>query len=174
MAKDKLKALRTIELGDFEGLPVVGVSLEVSNTGYGLERSMAMEPVKLHPGDTVHLLFTTTVDKIRHDLADREEGASGGMIRAQILRADEAVLVDPEVVAGVLEEHRRKLDEARGTPQIEFGDAPLGDSGTLAEDAFKEAFESPVPPRPQTKRERDAAARAAGEVEPDAGGSNPD
>jgi hypothetical protein len=135
---------------------------------------MAMEPVKLHQGDVVHLLFTTTVDKIRYDLADRENIAAG-LIRAQVCRADEAVLVDPAVVAGVLEEHRRKLDESRGTPQIDGFDAagePVGDSGTLADDAFMD----PVPPRPKSKAElkREAEEAAAREGGDDAGAGNPD
>lgn len=149
MPKPKLNPLAPVALKPYEGTPVTGVSLEVSNTGYGLEQSMAMEPVELHHGQVVHLLFRTVVDKIRHDRVDRDD-LSAGLIRAQILRADEAILVDPEIVAEVMEEHRRKLDEAAGTPQI-TGFGEVGDSGTPADDGWEEG----VPPRPLRDGEGD-------------------
>lgn len=161
MAKPNLQPLKPTQLTPYEGQTVTAVALEVSNTGYGLGQSMAMEPVELHHGDVVTLVFRCTVDKVRYDRADRDN-AGAGLIRAQVLRADEAFLLDSEIVAEALAEHRRKLDEAAGTPQISgFPAGAVGDSGTPADDSW----EDPVPLRPLTDNEKEAADAGASDAD---------
>lgn len=124
MSKSKLSTLRPAIFAPHDGNKVVGVLLEVSNTGYGLEQSMVMEPEVLQQGDRVNLLFTGVVDKVRYEHVDRDHPELG-LTRVQIVRAETGQIVDADTVAGLIDAHRRKLSEAAGTPTIDFdGDSP--------------------------------------------------
>lgn len=118
MAKDKLAIpadlLKTLPA--FEGLPTTEVSLEVRGIEGGLNEGLTIEPVVLHKGDRVYLLLEGTVDHILHKGIKDEDAWR----RAHVIRVDAGTIVDADFAEERLEEHARRLEEARGLQRLPF------------------------------------------------------
>lgn len=123
MAKDKLTTPSELleHLPEFEGLPTLEVSLEVRGIEGGLNEGLTIAPAVFHRGDRVFLLVEGTVDAILHkSVADRE-----GWRRAHVLRVDAGTIVDAEFAEARLEDHARRLEEARGLQRLPFDEELL-------------------------------------------------
>lgn len=111
MAKKK-----TAKLDPFEGEPVVGTSVRVTNAGDGLSKAMSVDNAILHRKDTVHVVLECSVGKVGFEGAKDVDG----VIRVQTLTAGRATLVDAALVASLLDEQDRRIEEAAGINRI-FG-----------------------------------------------------
>lgn len=118
MAKDKLQTPEKALAGlpAFEGLPTLEVSLEVRGIEGGLNEGLTIDPVVLHYGDRVYLLLEGTVDAVLHKGLKDEDGWR----RAHVLRVDAGTIVDAGFAEERLEEHARRLEEARGVARLPF------------------------------------------------------
>lgn len=61
------------KLSAFEGLEVVGSSIELPNAAGGLREALKIDPVELHHGDEFHVTFKCKVRKVRFDPTDKDE-----------------------------------------------------------------------------------------------------
>lgn len=120
MAKKKLETpVEALEgLPVFEGLPTLEVSLEVRGIEGGLNEGLTIAPRVMHRGERVFLLLDGTVDDILHKgVKDRE-----GWRRAHVIRVSAGTLVDEAFALDRLEEHERRLEQARGLQRLPFED----------------------------------------------------
>ncbi len=62
-----------MKLTEFEGLAVVGSSIELPNAAGGLREALKIEPVELHHGDEFHVTFKCKVRKVRFDPVEKDE-----------------------------------------------------------------------------------------------------
>lgn len=100
-----------MKLKKFEGHDVLETSIAVTNAGDGLSAALAVDPQEFQIGEKVYVVLETEVSKIRHEpLKD----SPTNFRRVHILKAGNATTVDSQLVAGVLDEQRRKLEEAAG------------------------------------------------------------
>jgi hypothetical protein len=124
-------------LGNFEDHPVEKVKLEVTKTGYGLEKSLEIEAVILEIGDKAGVLILGECIKVRHEHHKYEKGEldRDGVDRVQILEAEGAIVLpedSPElaavrrVIAEVARREKAKRDAKHG--QLTVDDALAGTS----------------------------------------------
>lgn len=99
-------------LQPFENKPVVKAAIEIPGAAGGLQEAMKFDPVELHQGEEVHVVLRCTVAKVRFEPIDKEE-PSGAQSRVQILRAEEATLVDGDVVEEHLTIQRLRIQKAK-------------------------------------------------------------
>lgn len=118
-------------LGSFDGRDVLGTNVAITNAGDGLSKAMSVEPLELHLGETVYVVLECEVSKVRFDPVKDTQAVQ----RVHILKAGAATMVDGDLVADVLEEQERKIEEAAGVHRLPLGaddpDAPdpEGDDG---------------------------------------------
>lgn len=107
-------ALPAKALGKFEGRKVDAVGLEIRNAAGGLNDAMKIDPVEMHIDEEVTVVMRCTVTKVRHDpLRDTD-----GLRRVHILTAGEATIVDDELVAGLLDAQKIRIEKALGTQRL--------------------------------------------------------
>ena len=100
----------------FEGRDVIGARVAITGAGDGLSQALAVEPEELSLGQTVHVVTECVVDKITYErIKDTDT-----LVRVQRLKAGTATIVEAEMVADVLAEQRRKIDEAKGIQALDF------------------------------------------------------
>lgn len=114
--------MTTKKLHKFEGREVVGTRIAITRAGDGLSKALAIEPEELQLGQTVYVVLECTVTRIAHEkVADTDS-----LTRVQTLQAGAATTVDKELVAGVLDEQKRRIEAAQGIERLDFdedGDA---------------------------------------------------
>lgn len=121
----------------FDGQEVRAATIAITNAGDGLSEALKVNPMEMHHGERHYVVLECDVTQVKFVPVDKDDPA-GDLIRVHTLKAGMATLVDKSVVDGVLAEQRRKLDEAKGIPQLPFtgddessgGEAdldPLGD-----------------------------------------------
>lgn len=120
------------KLGRFEGHDVLSTTVAIRNTGDGLSKAMAVDPVMLKHGARVHVVLECEVEKIRHDPIDDTDGLQ----RVHMLKAGAAVIVDEALVRAHLDDQQRRIEEAAGISRL-----PLeGDDGYV--DPGPEGYEA--------------------------------
>jgi len=150
-----------VELGTFEGRPVVGMAIVVRRTGDGLSETVKVDPVRIGVGDEGYIVFAYKCVDVHHPAENRRDPAAGGVVRTPILDASTATFVDADVVATAIaeqaERNRRYIEETRNR-QYELRDAELIEAHDKAEhvgDVF------PVRHCPRCAEEVEAVAREA-------------
>lgn len=121
MAKQQLVTpLEKIEqLTPFEGRQVIAVGIEIPGAGGGLRDALTIDPKEYHYGETVFVVIEGTVGKIRFDPVP---GAGEAVRRVHVLDVESAAPVTRETVEHLLEEQRKRIEEAMGVSRLPYGD----------------------------------------------------
>jgi len=103
-------------LKPFENRDVVQATIKVTNAGDGLSEALAIEPVEYDVGETITVVLETVCTGVAY-VPVRDTDV---LKRVHTLRAGLGTIIDAKVVAKVLDDHRKALDEARGRGQLPF------------------------------------------------------
>lgn len=98
-----------MELGSFEGSPVLGVAIKVKNTGDGLSKSVKVDPVILRQHDRVYVVMECDVVDVQHPVVKDTDG----VCRTAVLRAGNATIVDKDLVIAHLAAQAERIQLAR-------------------------------------------------------------
>lgn len=109
---------QTQNLGEFEGLPVLGTSVAITRAGDGLSQALKTDPVLLHHGQTVMVVLECEVADVTFaQIKDVE-----GFTRKHKLKAGTATIIDADVVrdAIVAQKERNQLaaEKAKGIQRL--------------------------------------------------------
>ncbi len=154
------------QLNQFDGRDVVGTTIALTNAGDGLSKAVATEPIELHHGEKVYVVFETEVSKVRFD---KSKDDASKLVRVHTLKAGTATIVDFDLVSDVLNAQEKKNDAAEGKQKIPGMEniprqqrserLPGGEPApvaSLAEKALEKAAQST--PAPRGRRGKGAAA----------------
>jgi hypothetical protein len=95
------------KLDEFEDADVIGTTIAVTRAGDGLSAALAIEPRALHLGDTVYVVLECEVSSVGFVAVPKLPGKA---MRQHKLATQTATLVDPTLVADVLDAQREKLE----------------------------------------------------------------
>lgn len=112
-------------LHNFEGREVIGVTAKITNTGDGLSKSVALEPIEHELGDEVYLLVKTTVTGVAY----KPVKDTSATVRQHTYSATLVTLVDKEFAAEKLEAQRIKIEQAKGVDRLDFAGGGDGEGG---------------------------------------------
>jgi hypothetical protein len=121
MAKDPqlVTPLEKLErLSPFEGRPVLAVGIEIPGAGGGLRDALTVDPQEFHYDDTVFAVIEGKVGKLRFDPINGADGVR----RVHVLDVERATIVDADDVETMLEEHEKRVMEAKGIARLPYGD----------------------------------------------------
>lgn len=99
-------------LSSFEGLAVVGCSIELPSAAGGLREALRVDPVEFHHGDEFHVTFKCKVRKVRFDPVDKDEPDSD-QHRVHVADVVQATLVDEELVRDALSSQADRIAQAK-------------------------------------------------------------
>lgn len=102
----------TDKLADFEGVQVLRTQVAITNAGDGLSKAMAVDPLELHLGRTVHVVLECIVQKVQHVPTNADDPAEG-VARVHVLKAGRASLVDGDAVRDVLDSQADRILRAK-------------------------------------------------------------
>ena len=102
------------QLGEFEGDPVLGTTIKITKAGDGLSKALSVKPQNLHKGDVVHVVLETVVGPIGFVPVKDTDGVQ----RVHTLETGRATVIDGSLVAEMLDEQDRKLEEAAGITRL--------------------------------------------------------
>lgn len=102
----------------FEGSPVVGYVMSLTNAGDGLSDSMKIAPIKPKRGTRVTILMEAVVDHVAFPVAkgQKPEDPNAHLLRKMVLKADAAKILNAGEIAAVdqlLADHREQVEELR-------------------------------------------------------------
>lgn len=117
------------KLGTFEGLDVLNAGLEIRNAAGGLNESMKVDPETWHKDEEITVVMRCKVDKIRFDPVKDLDGWR----RVHILSATEAAVIDDSIVAEVIDEQARRIEEAKGIHRLPIAQQEAHERGEHAE-----------------------------------------
>lgn len=109
MSLDLAAALANVDLGTQDGLPVIGVGVEIRNAAGGLQDALKTDPVIIHKGDRVLVLL----DCEMIDLSFKSVKDNDAWRRNHILRANGATIVDGEAFQEALRVQAEKIEKAK-------------------------------------------------------------
>ncbi len=140
MSTDLAAALANVDLGNFEGVPVLSVGIEIPSAAGGLRDALKIDPQVMHQTQRVKVLLDHTVGKIRHDPVKDTSGVS----RVHILQTTAATIVEGDVFEAALDAQREKIDKAKrdadGTSNLDDATALLAEhDGGLHADGLVDA-----------------------------------
>lgn len=102
-------------LAPYDGKDVLGQSIKITNAGDGLSSALAVEPREFHIGDKVYVVLETEVAALGPYKPVKDTDA----LRMEVtLRAGAATIVERSLVAGMLDEQRRLIEEAAGVQRL--------------------------------------------------------
>jgi hypothetical protein len=112
-------------LTPFEGEAVIAMGVEIPGAGGGLHDSMAVDPRENRRGDEMTVIVSGPIDRIKF-VPVTDKGVFLGLRRVEIMLVKEAVIVDREQVATLLDAERERVLAAKeavaGLARIPFGD----------------------------------------------------
>lgn len=99
----------------FEGRDVMRSTIKITAAGDGLSEPLAIDPQVFHHGDEVYVVLKTECVDVSHpEIKDTET-----LQRTHKLKALEGMIVDEQSVAEMFETQRRRIREAKGTPNLD-------------------------------------------------------
>lgn len=160
-----------VDLGRFEGLPIVGVGIEIPNAAGGLRDPLKIDPLILHGGDTAFATDELDTRKIRFDPEYDGNDELVGWTRVHVLSVANATFIDEELVRDQLDEMAERVAERReaeelakerkkGIRRLDFS-GPIGEAHAAGE--HTELFEGCAECDREERTARDEA-RSAGNV----------
>jgi hypothetical protein len=115
-------------LATFEGLAVVGSSIEIPNAAGGLREALKVDPMELHLGDEFYVTFRCRVRRLRFDPVDKEE-LVGPVHRVHVSEAVVATVVSEDLVGPALEAQAKRIADAKEIEGQRSIDDELDDDG---------------------------------------------
>lgn len=147
--------VKMANLGTFEGSPVTTSKVKVTSAGDGLSKAMTVEPVAYKKGDRVVIVLDCVVRRVEFEDGD----INGDVCRVHVFKAGQAVVIDRQLVAEMLEEQAERIkqaeDDARGRLTLEGTVPQLPDKPTDAPASMakaRAAKKEGKAPRTPTKR----------------------
>lgn len=120
-----------VKLTKFEGRKVDAVGIEIRNAAGGLQDAMKVDPEEWHLEDEITVVIRCRVTKIRHDpLKDTD-----GLRRVHILTAEEATVIEDDLVADALDEQKRRIEEVLGVQRLPIELIAAHEEGGHAEES---------------------------------------
>ena len=113
----------TKKLHRFENREVVGTRIAITRAGDGLSKALAIEPEELSLGQTVYVVLECVVSKIAYEPVSDTDA----LTRIQTLQAGAATTVDRDLVAEVLDDQKRRIEQAQGIERLDFEEGDTGD-----------------------------------------------
>jgi len=110
------------ELGEYEGRDVLRSEIVIKNAGDGLSDPLGLDPIALHHDDIVYVVLKCEVTDVSHPRIKD----TGCLRRKHTLVTQEALIIDGQLVAGLLDQQRQRIRLAKGQPTLE--DAANGDA----------------------------------------------
>lgn len=107
-----------VDLGDYEGRPVIMASIVIPNAGGGLHDSLALDPVVLHTGDEFVIALRCRCENIIHEVVKHKGEDTGNYNRVHKAVAIMGQIIDADLVAKLFAEQRKRIDEAKGVQSI--------------------------------------------------------
>lgn len=111
-------------LGEFEGLAVVESAIALVGAGDGLSKAVEVDPVDIKIGDQVKVVYGTHCSQIKFKAHPDDPNK---LVRTIVLSADQATIVEAELVAAVLDAQQERIDKAAGVSRIPFDEDSEGD-----------------------------------------------
>lgn len=109
------------DLGDFEGMPVTGTTIKVTNAGDGLSQAMKVDPEIMHQGETRYVVLECEVAKVTFEPRNKER-LDGDQVRVHVLKAGTATLIDADAVSKAIEAQRERIllmmEEEQGVQRL--------------------------------------------------------
>lgn len=103
---------------EFEGFPVLSMTIAVTQAGDGLSKAMSVRPEEMHLGDIVQVLIETEVSKIRYEQIKDTDGVA----RVHTLKAGRATIVEGRAFDKALDDMSKKLESAAGIQRLPLDD----------------------------------------------------
>jgi hypothetical protein len=95
---------------------VLQAALRVVRAGDGLSESMTISPVEYHVGEDVTIVLKGTIKRVSYEpIKDTD-----ALRRVHTLSASFGMVIDEQLVHGVLEKQRQRIEEAKGVQRLEF------------------------------------------------------
>lgn len=107
-----------VDLGSYEGRPVIMASIVIPNAGGGLHDALALDPVVMHTGDEFVIALRCTVGNITHEVIKHKKEDTGNYNRVHKATALMGMIIDNDLVAALFASQRKRIDEAKGVQQI--------------------------------------------------------
>jgi hypothetical protein len=128
--KKKEKA-PTSALGEFEGLPVLAVGIELPGAAGGLRDPLRVDPLILHGGEQAFATFELVTNKVRFDPV-KVDDVLIGWTRVHVMGVENATFVDENLVRDQLDEMARRVAERKEADEAakrrESGNVNLDDA----------------------------------------------
>jgi hypothetical protein len=99
-------------LGYYEGQPIVAAGVTINNASGGLHDAVSIDPVRLEVGDIVHVVLRCLVRPPQFDPVDKDN-VRGPLKLVNRLHAEDATFVDAELVGGLIDQQRARIDEVK-------------------------------------------------------------
>lgn len=99
-------------LGYYEGQPIDEAGVTINNASGGLHDAVEIDPVRLEVGAVVHVVLRCTVRPPQFDPVDKAN-VRGPLRLVNRLHAEDATFVDEELVGGLIDEQRARIEEAK-------------------------------------------------------------
>lgn len=112
----KKTAIPAKDLGAFEGRPVLGTAIKITNAGDGLSAAVAVDPAIHHHGDKVFVVLETEVANVAHPPVKD----TNGVTRLHTLKTVAATIVDEDMVRDVLDAQKVRIERAAGIHTLPF------------------------------------------------------
>lgn len=97
-----------------EGADVVQATIRITRAGDGLSSALAVEPVEYHIGDLVNVVLRCRVGAVQF----RPVKDTDVLVRVHTFVTELGTVVDPKLVAAVLDAQERKIEQARGVERL--------------------------------------------------------
>lgn len=117
-------------LTPFEDRDVVASGIEMPGASGGLNKALAVNSLEMHHGERGTVVIEFEVVKVRHDKVKDTDVLE----RIHVLRVDNAAIIDPGLVEELLEQQRRRVEEAKGVQSLPYDDDEADDVDDPADD----------------------------------------
>lgn len=109
-------------LNSFEGADVLQAQIKITRAGDGLSEALQVEPIEHHVGDIVHVVLRCRVGGVTLEpVKPGKDSAELNILkRVHKFVTEAGTIVDADLVTGVLDEQKRKIDAARGVHALPF------------------------------------------------------
>jgi len=118
-------------LGEFEGLPVLAVGIELPGAAGGLRDPLRVDPLILHGGEQAFATFELVTNKVRFDPV-KVDDALIGWARVHVMGVENATFVAEDLVRDQLDEMSRRVAERKEAEEAakrrETGNVSLDDA----------------------------------------------
>lgn len=159
-----------VDLGEYQGLPVKALGIELPSAAGGLRDPMKVSPVLLQAGEHVFVTFELNPRKFRFDPVEEADEIIGWTL-VGILSVENATFVDEDLVRDQLDEMAERVEALREAEKLAKEKAKgvqrIGGAEQLEADHSDGAHASGlVDGCPACDAERDAVESEGGTVTP--------